>query len=66
MNKLTKGHPVEVNVDLGHALGKHWLKGYVFEAYEPPFDTCLVSNISGFSAGVPVRYRLSDVREVTP
>lgn len=39
-----------------------WLPGYRFVAFETGGETVLVTTAAGLAAGVPVRFRASDVR----
>lgn len=60
------GEGVRVQVSEVWAGGRNsfraWLPGYRFVAFETSGETVLVAAAAGFAAGVPVRFRASDVR----
>ena len=76
MKPLIKGDVVDVRQNLGVSLGMQWSRGkHTFENYEAPEDhplarvglaprepMCLVRVVGGFSDGLVVRYKATNVR----
>ncbi len=60
------GEGVRVQVSEVWAGGRNsfraWIPGYRFVAFDADGETVLVAAVAGFAAGVPVRFRASDVR----